>query len=329
MYYTKIDRMFILVRRRKRNAARFALERGVFMKKLFLLLLALCTVLTLAACGEEDDHNFATKWESDATDHWHVCEDEGCTEIEGKAAHTFTSKGVTKAAVGTTAGEETMMCSVCAYTQTKPFAAITQEAWTALFAVENVKITGVYGDQTVEVQINGNIVFATDGEYETYPSREDVMSTLDFSANLANFSTFDGKTYDATSVTIDSDVFKNVKITVDDGKITSIAYTVEYDGGEPEAYTFTFSDWGNVTVTLPTLSADAWATAIDSMNFNNYSVDLVTKPAAGEWTFEWFQFNGNEYYHWINYTTNQSGDTVGDNGTQENAGLTMTPGLLS
>jgi hypothetical protein len=130
------------------------------MKKLFLLILALCTVLTLAACGEED-HTFATKWENDATDHWHACTDEGCTEVEGKAAHTMASKGVTKPAVGTNAGEETLECSVCGYRQTQPFAALTQEAWNALFAFENVKAVGEMGGSIAEFLINGSAVQLT------------------------------------------------------------------------------------------------------------------------------------------------------------------------
>lgn len=297
------------------------------MKKLFLLILALCTVLTLAACGEED-HTFATKWENDATDHWHACTDEGCTEVEGKAAHTMASKGVTKPAVGTNAGEETLECSVCGYRQTQPFAALTQEAWNALFAFENVKAVGEMGGSIAEFLINGSAVQLTAENESGFVPRSMVLDYFDLSAKFADFSTYDGKTYKATATTIGIGAIENVEMTVTDGKIVSIIYTPTVEEGEEsESCTFTFSEWGTVTVTLPNLTAEAWANAVSSMTLNNYSLDLVTKPAEGDWTFEWFQFNGNEYYHWINYTTDQSGDTVGDNGTQVNAGMTMTPGI--
>ena len=66
------------------------------MKKALALLLALCLCFTLGmalvSCDEEapeHTHTFKTDWSKDATNHWHVCEGEGCTEVSEKAEHTF------------------------------------------------------------------------------------------------------------------------------------------------------------------------------------------------------------------------------------------------
>ena len=60
------------------------------MKKLLVLLMAMLLACTLAfslvGCGEHE-HTAGDKWESDATNHWHVCTGEDCTEALDKAAH--------------------------------------------------------------------------------------------------------------------------------------------------------------------------------------------------------------------------------------------------
>ena len=297
------------------------------MKKLFLILLAAITLLTLVACG--DEHEFATDWEKNATEHWHACTVEGCTDTDAKAAHTFETKGVTKAAVGTTAGEETFMCSVCGYAKTEPFAAITQEAWTALFALENVKINGLADDSPAEFLISGNLVQLTSAGQTNYVSREMAVGYVDFSTKLADFSTEDGKTYKAASSKVALGDVENVEIVLADGKLASVKYSAKTDDDGGNALTFTFSEWGKVTVTAPNLTAEQWANALSSTTLNNYSLDMVTKPAEGEWTFEWFQFNGSSYYHWTNPTTNQTAPTTGESGTMENAGTNMVPGMAA
>lgn len=61
------------------------------MKKLLsfiLVVVAACSIFALTACAKHQ-HAFDTKWQSDATDHWHVCNGDDCDEIVDKADHVY------------------------------------------------------------------------------------------------------------------------------------------------------------------------------------------------------------------------------------------------
>ncbi len=119
------------------------------MKKIASLLLALCMCLSafvlLTACGHE--HTYKTEWSKDATDHWHDCEGEDCTEIADKAAHTWNEGEITTAATKEAAGVKTYTCTVCAQTKTESVAyvaktTVTATEWAAAFDLgENWTIT--------------------------------------------------------------------------------------------------------------------------------------------------------------------------------------------
>lgn len=98
------------------------------MKKKLLAILALscaCTgVFALASCGGTNDgthdHNYATTWSHDGTNHYHACTVEGCTEKTDVAAHTF-DEGVETAGEGCTgAGSVKYTCTTCRYEKTEP-----------------------------------------------------------------------------------------------------------------------------------------------------------------------------------------------------------------
>ena len=86
-------------------------------RKISLILSVLCLfvlMVALASCGHE--HAYSDKWTNDANNHWHVCDVEGdeCSEVSGKAAHTFQEKSRVEATC-TAVGELTEACSVCGY----------------------------------------------------------------------------------------------------------------------------------------------------------------------------------------------------------------------
>lgn len=56
------------------------------------------------------NHNFETTWSKNETHHWHKCLNEGCTEIDGKAAHTYGEVHVVKEATCTEAGSGYKEC---------------------------------------------------------------------------------------------------------------------------------------------------------------------------------------------------------------------------
>ncbi len=58
-------------------------------------------------------HSFSSAWTYDSTSHWHNCT--GCTEISGKAAHSFNSGIVTAEPTYYDVGIKTYTCTVCGY----------------------------------------------------------------------------------------------------------------------------------------------------------------------------------------------------------------------
>ena len=60
-------------------------------KSLLTFVFAICLMIPamfmLTACGH--NHKATTEWQSDATYHWHVCEDKNCKEQLDKAEHTW------------------------------------------------------------------------------------------------------------------------------------------------------------------------------------------------------------------------------------------------
>ena len=93
-------------------------------KSIWVFVLALCLIVPamfmFTACGHK--HTAVTEWSSDATYHWHVCEDEKCQEQLDKAEHTWDAGVITKEATFLEDGEKTYTCSVCKRTKTEAVA---------------------------------------------------------------------------------------------------------------------------------------------------------------------------------------------------------------
>lgn len=93
-------------------------------KSLLTFMLAICLMIPamfmLTACGH--NHKALAEWQSDATYHWHVCEDKNCKEQLDKAEHTWDAGVITKEATFLEDGEKTYTCSVCKRTKTEAVA---------------------------------------------------------------------------------------------------------------------------------------------------------------------------------------------------------------
>lgn len=100
--------------------------------KIKALLLAICIMLpsmfALTACGHK--HKYSDDWTYDATNHWHICTGEKCTETKGSAKHTFVTKSDTT--------KYWLECSVCGYQQEKVTGTVTSEQWTSALNFDNV-----------------------------------------------------------------------------------------------------------------------------------------------------------------------------------------------
>ena len=58
-------------------------------------------------------HNYATSWTSDNTNHWHKCQNSGCTSIANEITHTFGEWIVDTAATCQKTGTRHHVCTVC------------------------------------------------------------------------------------------------------------------------------------------------------------------------------------------------------------------------
>ncbi len=109
------------------------------MKKLVSLMMAACSLLSVsvmfASCGH--DCEFATEWSKDATNHWHACvgDDEECTEVADKPAHTWNA-GTETVDMAAAKAVKTYACTVCGQTKTEErtlSTTVTEEQFTAMF----------------------------------------------------------------------------------------------------------------------------------------------------------------------------------------------------
>ncbi len=79
--------------------------------KFGMAFLLLAPGMLLASCGHE--HSYASTWEGDASEHWHACADEGCSEKGDLAAHTFVEHEAVAGTCSTRAIIAYKACSVC------------------------------------------------------------------------------------------------------------------------------------------------------------------------------------------------------------------------
>lgn len=193
------------------------------MKRITSFILVICVVLSsavmLASCEKKKEHNYKTEWSSDATNHWHECADEGCTEVADKAEHNWN-------------GDVCTVCNATKKAEEKP-QGISKEKWeeiTSAIAFENYTLvqTGLVTPQGQSaVQQDCLIKFANDkvalqislGEgdplemiYEGIEAEEQKASYESvFMALLDNFDDFK---YDATDKTYKNPEAITVEITM-------------------------------------------------------------------------------------------------------------------
>lgn len=86
-----------------------------FIKTLILVIcLIFPSLFCLTACeNAEHEHEFATEWSSDASNHYHACTGDGCEEVEDKEVHTFGEFIIDETPTTQTNGEGHRECSVC------------------------------------------------------------------------------------------------------------------------------------------------------------------------------------------------------------------------
>ena len=100
-------------------------KKKTLLTFVFAICLMIPAMFLLTACGHS--HKATEKWVSDATYHWHACEDENCKEQLEKTEHTWGEWTETKASTCTEKGTEESTCSVCGHKGTRELALAEHE----------------------------------------------------------------------------------------------------------------------------------------------------------------------------------------------------------
>ena len=251
------------------------------MKKVtsvILLVAMLLTAATLSACGHKCTP--ADAWTTDATEHWHKCTDESCTEIFDKALHVWNDGAITKAATQEADGTKTFTCDICKATRTEtvPFTGMTKEEWKKAIATENFGKNFTYTETSVIKRTGMEIETVTLCEFEetkgkvtvtvageTQTQKLSLVDTTTYRSSLLDtlnpMVKFEDYKYDAASKTyILTGEFTIVSLgvkadtctlTFEDGKLVKMVYTckvVESGMTFDVTSTVLFTDYGTTTV---------------------------------------------------------------------------------
>ncbi len=310
--------------------------------------------VTCTVCGYEKvtplakldhTHNYSSDWTSDAKSHWHACD--GCSVKKDEAEHTWDKGEVTKEPSSTATGERKYTCTVCDKTKTEPIDALpakmTADKWIAAFAFENVRVDnestyemfGMSETTTGYYLIDGDLVYTNSEDYgEAYDTRDSIMVEIDFSLYYDLFDHTGDNVYYADSLTLTASdegvevelALTDVTIAFTEDVITSISYSYDMYGMMTGTESYTFSQYGEVTVELPTITAEQLAAALDEDNFANYTLSSSIYVSDTDYTSAYYYIDGNKY---LCETYNSDDTTDTTDGELENAGVALIDDVLT
>lgn len=204
---------------------------------------------------------------------------------------------------------------------------MSESKWLSHFELENVRVEGVniideLGTTYVTILIDGEYAeYISEGE-SYYSDSATAKSDFDFSMFYDDFNHLGGDLYYAESINIYEDEFSavldSVYVTFKDGRLESVSYSMTLLGMTCY-FEYTFSDWGSISVSVPTLSEDVYLAALNPENFYSYILSVDKYDADGEYTGYVYLFDG-DYYELTRYIDFEE---FTHSGTEENAGLTM------
>ena len=255
-------------------------------RTLSILLLAamlLTSAIALSACGHKCV--FATAWTTDATAHWHACEDSSCTEITDKADHTWNEGEITTAATQEADGVKTFTCTVCNHTKTEPVAytGMTEAEWNTAFVTDlfknftykeeaTVTMTGMEMTSTSEYKFTetaASLGMTMMGETEVMeiPAEEVEMYREELVTSLLELTVFTNYKYDAATKTYVLEGDSNITIETLGAELTSAVLTFENGKLVKMVYVCKVTEEGmEMTVS-------------SSITFSNYGTTVVDTPA--------------------------------------------------
>ena len=279
----------------------------------------------------EHTHVPSKDWTSDASEHWNSCE--GCDAKLNKTAHVWDTGTVILEATSGNKGIMRYVCVVCERSKNEDIPALPDKMskadWQNLFIFDNLRIDAIF---TIADFTSSEAVMFVDGEYtEITADGETYLSKTEYETNEINFSKYynafnhiGDNVYYASNIVMTTDEMdtelSEVTIVIADEKIESISYTMNLLGMSCE-FNFSFSEWGNVTVKIPTIDNETYLSALNPENFYAYSMDVTEYDADYNSTLISYEFNGNIFI----ITLYAEDDISTNEGEIESAGIVLNP----
>lgn len=166
-------------------------------KKLYTIFAMVCLLIassiSLVACGHE--HDYASLWKSDETNHWHECTVDDCDEVSDKSAHTAGDWIIDTNETHATDGTKHKECTVCGYImETATIDATGLSIWNGTVTSVSEQVDGVIEIDSAE-ELAGVAVAVNNGT--TY---EGVTLKLMYNIDLSGYAwTPIGDSYRKTS----------------------------------------------------------------------------------------------------------------------------------
>ena len=201
---------------------------------------------------------FSADWVSDADSHWHPCTaKEGCVKKGTPTAHVWGEPTVTKKPTVDAEGEKQSICTECGRTKTEKMAKLppkmSEADWKALFAFENLKVTGEltmgdFGSSNVVYLIDGDRVHEIVDGVTSAIGRE-ILVEMDFANYYSSFDNMGNGLYVAEEIVIEDETYGGMKLQDVQVSIKERVTKVEYDMdvlGISCHILYEFSDYGKI-----------------------------------------------------------------------------------
>lgn len=276
-------------------------------------------------------HVAGDEWLSNGEHHWNLCTEDGCGAKINTSIHIWDNGTVINEAASGKEGLIRYLCVVCMNSKNETLPALpekmSEEEWCSYFEIDNVRIdaivdVGGFGSSSMFTLIDGEYASVTTEGETYYSTSESELSQIDFSDAYDAFNHLGDGVYYAKSVTLseeETDIeLTDITIVFADGRINGVSYNMDLLGISTE-FSFTFSEWGEVTVEVPTLDDDTYSAILNPENYYNYSLDVSQFDADYNGYSATYIFNGDDF----SISFNDGGET--QFGTLENAGIDLNP----
>lgn len=320
------------------------------MKKLstaLILCLSVFFAFVVTACEGEHTHSYSSNWTYDADNHWHVCETTDCDEVSDKAAHTIENGACS--VCGTihpsviTAKEFATALSPAAFNNVSMSMSSKtpkyDDGGSGIIGVEDETITMLITETAQKWVIDSETMYYEFVGSTIYGYATTTIGSESITVRIKATEDYEGaldKLYAAfTQISFSELTYENESYTgtitiTEEGESASLPLTLKFEnkrltylsldmrsiyGLEDELISsFSFSDYGTTTVTLPTVFIDgdaftgggAEGSLASSFALENVTIGVSATASAID--------EGSESVVNYSYTLKYANDSIGYSG---------------